>query len=75
MRNSLVLIPNLFSRLNEKLVTVVTFKVKNQFLLSNIVCEFKGGGCSATYHGKTKPQFEIKMCEHISNFYRDIVTI
>ena len=61
MRNSLVLISNLFSRLNENLVTVVTFKVKNQFLHSNIVCEFKAGGSSATYHGKTKPQFEIKM--------------
>ena len=34
------------------------------FLRSGIVHKFKCGGCNATYYGKTKRNFKVRMCEH-----------
>ena len=35
------------------------------FLRSGIVYKFKYGGCNATYYGKTKCHFKVRMCEHL----------
>ena len=35
------------------------------FLCSGIVYKFQSGSCNATYHGKAKLQFNIRMCEHL----------
>ena len=36
------------------------------FLRSGIAYnKFQCGGCNATYYGKTKPHFKIRICEHM----------
>ena len=49
-----------------ELINFFTFKDKiPTFLRSGIVYKFKCGGCNATYHGKTKRHFKVRMCEHL----------
>ena len=49
-----------------KLINFFTFKDKIPiFLRSGIVYKFKCGGCNATYYGKTKRHFKVRMCEHL----------
>ena len=50
-----------------KLINFLTFKDKIPvFLSSGIVYKFKCGCCNATYYGKTKRHFKIRMCEHLA---------
>ena len=43
-----------------------TFKEKiPSFLSSDIVYKFQCGSCNATYYGKTKPHFKVRMSEHL----------
>ena len=43
-----------------------TFKDKNpSFLRSGVVYNLQCGGCDATYYGKTKRHFKVRMCEHL----------
>ena len=37
---------------------------KTKFLFSYVL-KFKRGGCSATYYGKTKRHFKVRICEHL----------
>ena len=49
-----------------KLINFFTFKDKIPiFLRSGIVYKFKCGGYNATYYGKTKRHFKVRMCEHL----------
>ena len=49
-----------------KLINFFTFKDKIPvFLRSGIVYKFKCGSCNATYYGKTKRHFKIRICEHL----------
>ena len=49
-----------------KLINFLTFKDKIAvFLRSGIVYELKCGGCNATYYGKSKCHFKVRMCEHL----------
>ena len=44
------------------------FTIKDKFpslLLSSIVYKFQCGGCNATYYGKTKCHFKVRMYEHL----------
>ena len=34
-------------------------------LLSELVYQYKCGGCNATYYGKTKRHFKVRICEHL----------
>ena len=34
-------------------------------LLSGLVYQYKCGGCNATYYGKTKRHFKVRICEHL----------
>ena len=36
-----------------------------QILRSGLVYKFKCGCCNATYYGKTKRHFKVRMCEHL----------
>ena len=58
---------------NLKIVFMSTVRVKSFFtfkgklpkmLLSGIVYQNKCGGCNATYYGKTKRHFKVRICEH-----------
>ena len=43
-----------------------TFKDKlPKMLLSGLVYRYKCGGCNATYYGKTKRYFKVRICEHL----------
>ena len=43
-----------------------TFKDKlPKMLLSGLVYKYKSGGCNATYYGKTKHHFKVRICEHL----------
>ena len=43
-----------------------TFKDKlPNMLLSGLVYKYKCGGCNATYYGKTKQHFKVRICEHL----------
>ena len=43
-----------------------TFKDKlPKMLLSRLVYKYKCGGCNATYYGKTKHHFKVRICEHL----------
>ena len=43
-----------------------TFKDKlSKMLLSGFVYQYKCGGCNATYYGKTKRHFKVRVCEHL----------
>ena len=47
-------------------VMTITFKNKiPSFLRSGIVYKFQCGSCNATYYGKTKRHFKVRMCEHL----------
>ena len=35
------------------------------FLRSGVIYKFQCGSCSTTYYGKTKHQFNVRMCEHL----------
>ena len=49
-----------------RLINFFTFKDKIPiFLRSGIVYKFKCSGCNATYYGKTKRHFKVRMCEHL----------
>ena len=49
-----------------KLINFFKFKDKIPiFLSSGIVYKFKCGSFSATYYGKTKRLFKVRMCEHL----------
>ena len=66
MKNSRTVISDLFSRLSARLVTFLTFKDKMpSFLRFDIACKFQCGSCNATYYGKTKYHFKVKMREHL----------
>ena len=44
-----------------------TFKDKlPKMLPSGLVYQYKCGGCNATYYGKTKHHFKVRICEHLS---------
>ena len=36
-----------------------------KMLLSGLVYKYKCGGCNATYYGKTKRHFKVRICEHL----------
>ena len=43
-----------------------TFKDKlPKMFLSGVVYQFKCGGCNATYYGKTKRHFKVRICKHL----------
>ena len=43
-----------------------TFKKRiSLFLRSGVVYKFQCGGCNATYYGKTKRHFKVRMFEHL----------
>ena len=47
-------------------VRVKSFKDKlSKMLLSGLAYQFKCGGCNATYYGKTKRHFKVRICEHL----------
>ena len=49
-----------------KLINFFTVKDKIPiFLRFGIVYKFKCRGCNATYYGKTKRQFKVRMCKHL----------
>ena len=49
-----------------KLVTFLHLKTKShRSYVSGIVYKFQCGGCNATYYGKTKRDFKVRMCEHL----------
>ena len=49
-----------------KISNFFTFKDKiPSVLLSGIVYKFQYGSCNATYYGKTKRHFKVRMCEHL----------
>ena len=51
---------------NCKISNFFTFKDKiPSFLRSGIVYKFQCGSCNATYYGKTKRHFKVRMCEHL----------
>ena len=49
-----------------KISNFFTFKDNiSSVLRSGIVYKFQCGSCNATYYGKTKHQFKVRMCEHL----------
>ena len=59
---------------NLKIVFTSPVRVKSSFtfkdklpkmLLSGLVYQYKCGGCNATYYGKTKRHFKVRICEHL----------
>ena len=49
-----------------KISNFFTFKDKiPSFLCSGIVYKFQCGSCNATYYGKTKRHFKVRMCKHL----------
>ena len=49
-----------------KISNFFTFEDKiPSFLRSGIVYKFQCGSCNATYYGKTKRHFKVRMCEHL----------
>ena len=36
-----------------------------KMLLSGLFYQYKCGGCNATYYGKTKHHFKVRICEHL----------
>ena len=49
-----------------KISNFFTFKDKiPSFLRSGIVYKFQCGSCNATYYGKTKHHFKVRMCENL----------
>ena len=59
---------------NLKIVFTSPVRVKSFFsfkdklpkmLLSELVYQYMCGGCNATYYGKTKRHFKVRICEHL----------
>ena len=59
---------------NLKIVFTLPVRVKSFFtfkdklpkmLLSGLVYQYRCGGCNATYYGKTKRFFKVRICEHL----------
>ena len=59
---------------NLKIVFTLLVRVKSFFtfkdklpkmLLPGLVYEYERGGCNATYYGKTKRHFKVRICEHL----------
>ena len=49
-----------------KISNFFTFQDKiPSFLRSGIIYKFQCGSCNATYYGKTKRHFKVRMCEHL----------
>ena len=49
-----------------KISNFFTFKDKiPSFLRPGIVYRFQCGSCNATYYGRTKRHFKVRMCEHL----------
>ena len=47
-----------------------TFKDKlHKMLLSELAYQYKCGGCNATYYGKTKRHFKVRICKHLGISY------
>ena len=55
---------NWLSRLSAKLVSFFKGKIPS-FLRYGIVYKFQCGSCNATYYGKTKCHFKVRICEHL----------
>ena len=46
--------------------SIFSFKDKlPMLLLSGLVYKYKCGGCNATYYGKSKHHFKVRICEHL----------
>ena len=54
---------NKLSHCNSRIVFQIKCKLIN--LRSGIVNKFKRGGCDASYYGKTKRHFKVRMCKHL----------
>ena len=61
---------------NIRFVSQTKFKISNffifkdkipSFLRSGIVYKFQCGSCNATYYGKTKRHFKVRICEHLGS--------
>ena len=51
---------------NVRLRSLFRFKDRlPKFLQSGLVYRFECSGCNATYYGKTKRHFKVRMCEHL----------
>ena len=59
---------------NLKIVFTLPIRVRSFFtfkdtlpkmLLSGLVYKYKCGGCNATYYGKTKCHFKVRICEYL----------
>ena len=48
-----------------KISNFLHLKTIPSFFCSDIVYKFQCNGCNATYYGKTKHHFKIRMCEHL----------
>ena len=49
-----------------RVISFFAFKDKlPKMLLSGLVYQHKCGGCNATYYGKTKRYFKVRICEHL----------
>ena len=68
------IIKNKFLYCNVRFVFQTKFKISNfytfkdkipSFLRSGILYKFQCGSCNATYYGKTKRHFKVRMCEHL----------
>ena len=57
----------MFTRLSAKLVTFLRLKTKfcSSYIVASNVYKFQCCGCNATYYGKTKRHFKVRMCEHL----------
>ena len=63
---------------NLKIVFTSPVRVKSFFtfkdkllksLISELVYKYKCGGCNATYYGKTKRHFKVRICEYLGISY------
>ena len=49
-----------------RLKNFLTIKDKlPNMLLSGLACNYKCGGCNATYYGNTKRHFKVRICQHL----------
>ena len=49
-----------------RVISFFTFKDKlPKMSLSGLVYKYKCGGCNATYYGKTKCRFKVRICKHL----------
>ena len=71
-------ISNKLTSCNLKIVFTSLIRVKSFFtfkdelpkmLLSRLLYKCKCGGCNATYYGKTKRHFKVRICEHLGISY------